>query len=1207
MRFIFFVLSVVVLLLVGAVVAPSFVDWNKYKTQIVEQVKNATGLDVTIDGDLSLAVLPSPRVKIEEVSVDAPLKKKFETLLKMKQAEVSVELIPLFRKEVKVKSVTLVSPDIQIEIMEDGRPSWTTDKLAKAQQLADVAPQKEKSEISNQVLEAIALDKVQIKNGRLAFVDHQKSATHNFSDVNIDLQARSLKGPFVVDGDLVYQDKKIVMDVTTGKLPTGDEGLSVEAKISLPDATTAVDFKGVVTPKAPFDVQGQTNLKINSVANLTKVTGISMGGYAKDVNIEGLITANDQKINIDNMKLALDGFIANGKVAVQGLKAQNPIKVSGKLKSASVLNLDNFTGAQKQASLSMVKPAYAQSKATKDLVPKALSLPMPIDANIQFDLGGIKQNSMTIKGVFLDLNKVGKNTKASFKAMELPGQANLEGNVNVQYASQSRSSKTGGVTYSDPSVSYTVNGQAGQLATFLKTIAPSADTSAVTKLYKTAQFNLKGAVNGNSIRLNDSVVKLDDMVLGLTGSYLPASSGARAKASIDLSADRIDFDKIQAAQGKGQSSSGSKSKKEAVKPLQDLALPMDVDFDVSLQQARMNGKDLNGLRVAGDIRSNSLTLNTASVNNFAGATMSLKGVIGNLRELSDLDVNIYTKTNDLPSLAQALNVDISKLPQGVTAVEVSMGGKGSTDALNFDANVKALNGQFDAKGVAKSLLGTPSFSDLNLGVQHPNLVKAIQIVNPEFTGQAGLNQSINFSANANVNGKQYDLSNMKVTLGETSFSGDLKINAGKNPVSVRGNIDAGKIALDSLMGAKTSSGGSASSAGGDRWSKSPLDLSFMNTLDVDVALSAANITYGKWNFAQPSTDLKIGGGQLNVSNMKAGIFGGSANVTTQVIAAPLSISLSNKMNAIDLEQLAAALSGNGKLKTSGAVNFDMSVQSSGASPHALVNALAGTANLNGTNVTIKGFDLVKLAGGLAGDDKLLTSASNLVSGSLTGGETKFDTLKGEYKITNGKVNIQSMSMDNVEAAIKSVGYADLPSWFMKVDNEISFKNITDAKTFSIEIKGSMDNPKTFGQNIIQDFLKQKLQRQINKKLPDVLGDSTTEKLKKFGIVGEEGKLDINDLKPESLINNLLNPKKKEEAPAPVQEGTVPTEVVPAPAANDNVAPVQEQPPQEEKPAPAPAQKEAPRKIEKPEDALKTILENQGSPEDAVNDLIKGLF
>ena len=60
MRFIFFVLFAVVLLLVGAVVAPSFVDWNKYKTQIVEQVKNATGLDVTVGGDLSLAVLPSP-------------------------------------------------------------------------------------------------------------------------------------------------------------------------------------------------------------------------------------------------------------------------------------------------------------------------------------------------------------------------------------------------------------------------------------------------------------------------------------------------------------------------------------------------------------------------------------------------------------------------------------------------------------------------------------------------------------------------------------------------------------------------------------------------------------------------------------------------------------------------------------------------------------------------------------------------------------------------------------------------------------------------------------------------------------------------------------------------------------------------------------------------------------------------------------------
>ena len=58
MRLTVYTLSFVALLLATAIIGPSFVDWNKYKPQIIEQVKNATGLEVRIDGDLSLALLP---------------------------------------------------------------------------------------------------------------------------------------------------------------------------------------------------------------------------------------------------------------------------------------------------------------------------------------------------------------------------------------------------------------------------------------------------------------------------------------------------------------------------------------------------------------------------------------------------------------------------------------------------------------------------------------------------------------------------------------------------------------------------------------------------------------------------------------------------------------------------------------------------------------------------------------------------------------------------------------------------------------------------------------------------------------------------------------------------------------------------------------------------------------------------------------------
>lgn len=1229
MRLIIGFLSIFALLIVAAIAGPSFIDWNKYKPQILSQIKTTSGLDVKIDGDLSLAILPSPRVKIEDLTVVAPLQKSFENILKMKSAEVSVELMPLLQKQVKVKSVTLISPDIQIEIMEDGRPSWTTTKLDTSKEVKDAAQdvvvedatEKNPANPSANFMDSIALDKFEVEDGKLNFVNHQTGASQAAENVNVVLKANSLKGPFEIKGDVVYQGKKITVDGETGKLPKGDEGLSVQAEVTLPDADTALNFKGIAVIKEPYELQGQTNLKIDSPEKLQAVTGVSLGGYNKSVGLDGLLTATQSKVSFDNLKLLLGDFVGNGKITVQNLDTKNPLIVSGEINSSSVLNLNDFITkpARTVSNNGVISKANAAAPSAA-LIPQSLTLPMPIDADFKVDLGGFKLNDQLIKGVFLDVNKNGKTSKVNFKALEVPGQAKADGALNIDYASSSVSSKTGQVTYSDPSVTYNVNGQVGQLAAFLKTFAPDADTSALTDLYKTAQFNLKGNVTGNAIGLSDSVLKLDQMVVGLAGKYQPASASTRARATIDVSADTVDFDRIMGsgnskkstANGNAEKSKAASSgnAKDALKPLQNFSMPLDLTFDVSLQKAHINGADLNGLRLVGDVVGKSLNLKTASVNDYAGAAISVKGQIANLNELSGMDVSLYTKSDNITQLAQALKIDISQLPAGVKALEANVSGKGSIDQLNFAAAVKALGGQVEANGLAKDLLGTPSYSNLSLGLKHPNLVKAIQVVSPSFAGQPGLQQPIDFFANANIDGKKIDLSNMKVALGSTNFGGNLNINAGAQPMFIRGKISAGKIALDSLLGAKTSgssatassssgaSGSSSSSSTGGKWSTAPLDLGWMKTLDVDVDLSASSITYGAWNFTNPATDLKISGGQLKVNDMKAGVFGGTAKLSTQVNATPTSLSLTSAMDNIDLEALAKALSGTGKLKTAGTVNFDMNVNATGNSANALVNALNGKANLNGTNVTIKGFDLVKLARGLAVEEKLITSATNLVSGALNGGETKFDTLKGVYDITNGKVVITSMALDSVEAVIASTGYVDLPGWLINVDNTITLKNVEDLKPFEIKIKGSLSNPQTLGKNILEDYVTDKLKRKLVKELPGVLGSDVTDKLKKFGVVGEDGGLDTNQLNPENLLNNFINSKKKTPAPAPTPAPVV----APAPAPEADPVPAVEPAPAAVAPAPTPA----PVEEKKPENEVDKIL-NSDDPEDAVNSLIKGLF
>ena len=123
------IVFVLLILLVAAVlIGPSFVDWNKYKPQIIEQAKSAAGYDVAIDGDIGLSVLPLPQLKIEGLKVAAPRGSQ-PNLLTMKEAKVSVNLLPLISGEISIDTVRLVNPDIRLEKMADGSNSWMSDKL----------------------------------------------------------------------------------------------------------------------------------------------------------------------------------------------------------------------------------------------------------------------------------------------------------------------------------------------------------------------------------------------------------------------------------------------------------------------------------------------------------------------------------------------------------------------------------------------------------------------------------------------------------------------------------------------------------------------------------------------------------------------------------------------------------------------------------------------------------------------------------------------------------------------------------------------------------------------------------------------------------------------------------------------------------------------------------------------------------------------
>lgn len=1118
-RIVLVALPIFVLLVAALIIGPFFIDWNKYKPQIIEQAKLAAGYDVRIDGDLSLTALPLPTLKIEGLSVVAPRGKE-QNLLTMEQAKVSVNILPLLSGNISIDTVRLVKPDIRLEILADGSNSWMSDKLLADNNTGDNSGNGNGASAKKSSND-IALNKLIIEDGRVSYSDARSGAVQSVENINTQLRADTLQGPYAAVGTIVYNGKTISIDASTERGVKPGE-MPAEIEIGLPDVGAMLSFDGIVAT-SPIQIQGKMQLSAaNLAAAIAPEGGTPNPALSRKLEFSGLVTADENTVRSEDMAIAYGDTEGKGSLLVSNLKAQNPVTLQANLGFEGVLNFDALVPAKNKAKEPSIEEKVAKGQKLSGkagLIPDTLSLPFPLEAAVKITAEGVQSGGNVFKGVVADVTKKDRQIGIAAKIMEMPGKTQAQGSATILYGSASKSGEKG-VTYADPSVTFSIAGGSEQLPTLLRSFAPAQDGNAALEIYKTAQFDIDGTVTADRVSFRNSTVKLDQTTLALAGSYAPAGKGGRPDIAIDLTTDVVDIDNImsrlqgQKKQAVQKDTAAKPDLKKSLEPVRSFESPVNLTFDISAQKAIYNQQPISGIRLIGAVGGQGLSLTSASVQDYMGAVASLKGGVANLKDLSGVDLTFYGKTSDVKSLLQSFQVDTSKIPASVSGATANLSAKGTAENLDFKADVAALDGHLKASGKMTGLLTTPAFSDLSVGAQHPNLVRAVQIVNPAFTGGPGLEKPFSFNARAVQSGKSYNLSGMEAMLGETTLGGNLQIDTGGAKPDISGKIEAGDIPLDSLLGAKTSArsgggGGNAAAsntAGGGKWSRSTIETGWMHTINVNLDLSAKSITYGGWNFVRPTTKITLKDGNLAVDGLQSGLFGGTARLDAKVVdpadpKQPLSMAVQSKMDSVNLEPLVTALSGTQRLKSTGTVSLDMNVQTTGLSAHGLVGSLQGSANLNGDNVVMKGFDLAQIGLAFVDTGKPMDRLNSIVGGATQSGETRFDTIRGTYAIAQGIATISSMAMDGPAANIVSKGNVNLPQWTIDTVHTITFKQAKDAGAFDVHIKGPLDTAgNTFGRGLFNDVLTRRVQQKVMEKLPDVLGDDLGGKLQDLGIL-----------------------------------------------------------------------------------------------------------
>ncbi len=604
--------------------------------------------------------------------------------------------------------------------------------------------------------------------------------------------------------------------------------------------------------------------------------------------------------------------------------------------------------------------------------------------------------------------------------------------------------------------------------------------------YKIAAFDV--AIKGNEEKFEFSApsLKLDGSIFKMNGN-VSALNQKRTSVSTNISVDTLNLDDLMPAQQSNSADSSKTSPKEALKRL---ILPFDLNLKFDAATLLFDKKQVKGLQLDAVFTENAVTLKNLSIEDAIGTKLKMNSEIKALNGEPQISTYIDLTSQDIKAALTALDIDAQSLPSNLSTLSVKTKLDGVLDTLNITSNIKALGAEIIAKGKVMNATQKAALENLILQIKHNSMAKALENISGISISDKNLQSSVDFYAKINQKDQTYTLSEIKGDLSGISVTGNLKLNIGGKVPNIKGDLEFGKLTLTALAEKKQASSS-------ERWSKEPIDVSGLHAANADINLKAASINYGGWPLEKPSLQIKLRDGNLDITDLKAQIFGGTISSTIKAQTneqprQPIYFESASSFSNVDIGKLAKSLIGTQIVKLSGAGDVTMNIKSSGASIAALIYDLSGDGKVDGKNIMLQGVDVTKFVRALSDNSKPGDTLTGIWKGTTGGGNTQFDTLDGGFVIKEGVVFLNAINLYGKQAQIETNGTLSLPKWTLDTKHKLIVKGTdetpSDVPPFEISFKGSLDNPtQTFGQGLLNDYLNRKIQRKFNKILSEKLG------------------------------------------------------------------------------------------------------------------------
>ncbi len=300
----FKILLIIVAVFVGIGVIASialylFFDPNDFRDDISAGVKESTGRDLVIEGDISMSVFPWIALEVGRTQMGNAEGFGDEPFMSFEEARLSVRLLPLiFGGRVAVGNASLDSLVVNLAVNKNGENNW--DDLVSANEMTEGEDKGHTVTVTvDATTSKTALDiaGIDVSNASVSYVDAQAGSSASLSGLSFKTGRIAPGSPFDIDAEFSFDSKP--GDVG-GQLSISGNFLMHEgmAKIDVDGLNVSGTLRGVAEDSTAFNFDARA-MSIDTAAEQVTlgemdmaILGLSMSADVKPFSYAGELTPN---------------------------------------------------------------------------------------------------------------------------------------------------------------------------------------------------------------------------------------------------------------------------------------------------------------------------------------------------------------------------------------------------------------------------------------------------------------------------------------------------------------------------------------------------------------------------------------------------------------------------------------------------------------------------------------------------------------------------------------------------------------------------------------------------------------------------------------------------------------------------------------------------------------------------------------------------